>query len=105
MFRVAHSLDDVQMLRAWLVTQGYRIADLKIFCPNRPEVERPNKNVCSFSAIMPPDVFAEKTSIFEAMSFPWRLIYRKAALRHGLQFSLSVKLEVVGVYATVDTES
>ena len=105
MFRVAHSLDDVQLLRAWLTAQGYRIADGRQFCSDMYDESFPNQGVCSFEGIMAPDLFAEKTSIFEEMSLPWRLIYRKAARRHGLQIGLSDTMQVVEVFATVDTES
>jgi hypothetical protein len=104
-FRVAHSLDDVQLLRAWLTAQGYRIADGKVFCHDEPDSKFPNRDVCSFAGIMAPDLFAEKTSIFEQMSLPWRLIYRKTAIRHGLQIGLSETMRVVDVFASVDTES
>ncbi len=104
-FRVAHSLDDVQLLRAWMTAQGYQIADGRQFCSDMYDESFPNQGVCSFEGIMAPDLFAEKTSIFEEMSLPWRLIYRKAARRHGLQFGLSETMQVVDVFATVDTES
>ncbi len=104
MFRVAHSLDDLPVFRAWLATQGYRIADGLKFCTWEPDPEFADKSVCSFSAIMAPELFAEKTSVYENISFPWRQIYRHAARRHDLNIGLSATMQVVDVDAGVITQ-
>ena len=100
-FRIARNFDDVDLLRAWLVAQGFRIIDIGRRYSGEPPGKFEDEPVYRQEAFWAPDELDDKTRIYDVMPPLDRWIWFGASQNFGLQIQLSRAYKPVGVHASV----
>lgn len=102
-WRIATTLDDMELMRDWLAAQGFSGSYNTQYCDNavRTPYAKDSDEFCGIDGVMSIEDFDAKTSAYDNMSFLtrwfWRGISRRAGITIGYNYNLRVRDVSAGI--------
>lgn len=95
-WRVATTLNDIDLMRDWLATQGFSGSYNTQYCDNavRTPYAEDDDEYCGIEGVMSVEDFEAKTSTYDNMSFLTRWFWRSISRRASIVIAYDYKLRV-----------
>jgi hypothetical protein len=102
-WRIATTLDDIDLMRDWLALQGFSGSYNTQSCDNavRTPITTERSSFCGIGGVMSIEDFDSKTSAYKNMSFLTRWFWRGISQRASITVSYNYNMHVRGISAGI----